>query len=253
MADYKSYIICTSPRSGSTLLCGLLAATGQAGRPESLFHQPSLSAWLSDYDLNAADYAEERQILRAIVERAIAAGTGTTGMFGLRLQRPSFAFLAQKLRVLHPDVRGDANRFAATFGPTLFIHLTREAKLDQAISLIKAQQTGLWHRNADGSELERLSAPQPPRYDRAAIAAALTDLSQMDTDWCAWFKGQGIAPLRLTYDALSQDPGAALAKVLGRLGFDPGIAAGVKAPVARLADQTSRNWAAQFKQDQARG
>lgn len=40
--DYRAYVICTSPRSGSTLLCKLLAATGQAGKPKSYFHKPDL-------------------------------------------------------------------------------------------------------------------------------------------------------------------------------------------------------------------
>ncbi|MBT6203829.1 MAG: sulfotransferase, partial [Rhodospirillaceae bacterium] len=43
MARYQSYVICTSPRSGSTLLCSLLAATGLAGNPCSHFHDPSIS------------------------------------------------------------------------------------------------------------------------------------------------------------------------------------------------------------------
>ena len=34
-----SYLICTTPRSGSTLLCELLADTGIAGRPDEYFQQ----------------------------------------------------------------------------------------------------------------------------------------------------------------------------------------------------------------------
>ncbi|WP_425081109.1 Stf0 family sulfotransferase [Ruegeria arenilitoris] len=33
MNDFDSYLICRTPRSGSTLLCQLLAATGCAGKP----------------------------------------------------------------------------------------------------------------------------------------------------------------------------------------------------------------------------
>ena len=39
MADFEAYVICTSPRSGSTLLCKLLVATGVAGLPASHFHE----------------------------------------------------------------------------------------------------------------------------------------------------------------------------------------------------------------------
>ena len=37
MANFDSYVICTSPRSGSTLLCQLLAATGVAGDRDDIW------------------------------------------------------------------------------------------------------------------------------------------------------------------------------------------------------------------------
>ncbi|HEX6473857.1 MAG TPA: Stf0 family sulfotransferase, partial [Candidatus Limnocylindria bacterium] len=40
MAGPLSYLLCGTPRTGSTLLCGLLTSTGVAGRPESYFRQP---------------------------------------------------------------------------------------------------------------------------------------------------------------------------------------------------------------------
>jgi LPS sulfotransferase NodH len=43
-----TFVICATPRTGSTLLCALLAATGVAGRPESIY-------WAED----RADWAEE--------------------------------------------------------------------------------------------------------------------------------------------------------------------------------------------------
>ena len=53
---FRSYIICTSPRSGNTLLCKLLAATNVAGVPGSHFHVPSLEGWLAAYDLHENDF-----------------------------------------------------------------------------------------------------------------------------------------------------------------------------------------------------
>ena len=37
---------------------------------------------------------------------------------------------------------------------------SRENKLAQAVSLIKAEQTGLWHIAPDGTELERVAHQQ---------------------------------------------------------------------------------------------
>ncbi|HMF66717.1 MAG TPA: Stf0 family sulfotransferase, partial [Phyllobacterium sp.] len=41
MPAARSYVICGTPRSGSTLLCDLLESTGIAGRPASYFRSES--------------------------------------------------------------------------------------------------------------------------------------------------------------------------------------------------------------------
>lgn len=243
MSPFRAYVICTSPRSGSTLLCRLLEAAG-AGHPDSHFHRPSIDAWLSTYGLGPA--ATPRGTVAAIVEAAIRRGTGQTGVFGLRLQRHSFAFFMQQLDLLHPGLPSDRARIEAAFGPTLFLHLTRSDKLAQAISLVKAQQSGLWHLAPDGTEIERTAPPQEPVYDRAAIAAAMDELAGLDRDWLDWFAAEAITPHRIRYDDLAADPGTALAGILARLGRDPAVAQGIAPPVARLSDDTSRAWAARF-------
>lgn len=248
---YDAYVLCTSPRSGSTLLCQLLSATGVAGRPGSLFHEPALAAWLAYHDLNAADFPTERAALDAILAAAIARGRGGTDLFGLRLQRGSFAFLMQQLALVHPGPLSDRARIEAAFGRTLFIHLTRDDKLDQAISITRAEQTGLWHRAPDGTEIERLAPPQEPSYDAAAIRAHLDAMTEFDRDWLAWFRAEGIAPLRVTYDALAADPAGTLATLLAALGRDPARADAVVPEVAKLADATSADWRARFLADRA--
>ncbi len=41
----RSYVLCGTPRTGSTLLCSLLCSTGVLGRPESYFREPDEVAW----------------------------------------------------------------------------------------------------------------------------------------------------------------------------------------------------------------
>lgn len=89
MPKFDSYVICTSPRSGSTLLCKLLAATGISGNPGSYFHRPSIAEWLAYFEPAADASRPEADILATIFRAAIAKGSGDTSMFGLRLQRHS--------------------------------------------------------------------------------------------------------------------------------------------------------------------
>lgn len=246
MAHFKSYVICTSPRSGSTLLCKMLGNTGIAGVPGSHFHEPSLSKWLSDYGLDPDNYSTQQETLQAIFASAVERGKGETDVFGLRLQRHSFGFFMRQLAVLLPETTLEKERLSSAFGTTLFIHLTRENKLDQAISYVKATQTGLWHAAPDGTELERLSEPKEPSYNAQAISKTLSDFVVMDSDWKTWFDTQQIEPLKITYEDLSHDPQATLARVLERLGlgFEPGT--GDDLPVAKLADATNKDWSDRY-------
>ena len=173
MATYDSYVICTSPRSGSTLLCKLLASSGVAGNPDSWFHSPSVSDWLGYYNLTPEPSLDERDLLELSFRSAIAEGTQGKGLFGLRMQHHSFAFFRQKLALLHPELPNDIERFRAAFGRTLFIHLTRQDKVEQAVSYVKANQSGLWHAAPDGTELERLSPPADPVYSAREILQAV--------------------------------------------------------------------------------
>lgn len=249
MPPYQSYLICTSPRSGSTLLCRLLAATGTAGRPSSLFHEPSLDDWLERFGLASDAERDERQALAGIFDSALERGRGGTDIFGVRLQRHSFAFFRDKLAILHPSRPSDHARLEAAFGRTLFIHLTRLDKAAQAVSYVKAQQSGLWHRASDGTELERLSPPREPVYDAELLRSTHDIMATADRDWENWFVDQGIAPLRLTYEALSADPPATLRLVLDALGLDSSPANTAVPDVARLADATSRDWVPRLRAD----
>lgn len=249
MAGYDSYVICTSPRSGSTLLCKLLAATGVSGNPQSYFHRPSVSDWLARLDIPPDSEVPERDVLAAVFKAAIAEGSLDTGMFGLRLQRHSFDFFTGKLAVLYPAHSGDVERFRAAFGKTLFIHLTREDKVEQAVSYAKAERTGLWHVASDGTEVERLAPHREPIYDGAEIRACFEAMTTYDRDWEGWFAEQAIEPLRVSYDALSRNPNGILRLILDRLGLDCSAADSVIPGVAKMADETSREWVARFRRE----
>ncbi|MEJ8473473.1 Stf0 family sulfotransferase [Roseibium algae] len=247
IAEFESYVICTSPRSGSTLLCKLLAATGVSGAPRSYFHEPSLSSWLKYFGLEAGSMETEAESLARVLRAAHERGTNGTGVFGLRLQRHSVDFFLQKLKALHPGKNSDLDRIQETFGRTLFIYLTRPDKVQQAVSYVKTEQSGLWHKSSDGTELERLSPPREPFYDGSKIKACYDQFSSYERDWTTWFGRQGIEPHRIAYNTLSAAPSGTLRDVLVRLGLSGEAANGIKPPVAKLADETSAVWVERFR------
>ena len=246
----RAYIICTTSRSGSTLLCRMLAATGVAGAPDSHFHKPDIAAWELAHGI--APMAVSAQERRArVFAAALETGRGGGEVFGLRLMRKSFAYLSQQIDVLHPGLGGHTAGFQAVFGAIVYVHLSREDKLAQAISMVKADQSGLWHRHADGTELERTGPPRALVYDPQAIARHLSALERDDDAWVKWFADEGIAPLRLKYEDLTADPLGAVCGILAALDLDCRHADGVLPDTARLADRTSRAWAERFLNDRA--
>ena len=252
MARFSSYIICATPRSGSTLLCDLLAATGVAGRPDSYYRRQGILDWAGRWGVSLPDLTDSTAFDRSYLAAALRAGASENGVFGLRLMWESVAELSVRLSALYPDLHGDAALFERAFGKPLYIHLSRQDKIAQAVSLLRAEQSGLWHLAADGTERERLSPPQPVAYDGDRLSSFLKELEMDDAAWTAFFAQNHIEPLRLTYETIAAAPQVALAGILSALGREPELAATVNARTARLADKTSLEWSDRFRRESGR-
>lgn len=247
--SYDSYIICSTPRTGSTLLCDLLSSTGRAGEPDSFFMQDLDPFWSNEWGLPSGEGKGTAHHSGSYLKAAIAAGRGRTQIFGLRLMRRNLNDLMAMSDQVYPSLASDKERFRAVFGRVLFIHLSRQDKLSQAISMVKAEQTGLWHIAPDGSEVERLAPPSPPEYDFARIRTKLDELEDHDKRWGLWFSEQKIEPLRISYETLSEAPEAVVQTICQRLGVPQPLPGNLVAGVAKLADATSRAWIARFHAD----
>ncbi|TPM90340.1 Stf0 family sulfotransferase [Mesorhizobium sp. B2-1-3A] len=249
---FDAYIICGTPRTGSTLLCKLLASTGTSGDPHSFYRRQDVSEWAEEWKLLARDTMGELEFDVAYLDAAITAGKGGTEIFGLRLMRENLDELSAILDRIFPGLASNTARFERAFGRILYIHLSRENKLAQAISLIKAQQTGLWHIAPDGTEIERVAPAQEPQYDFERIKGELAELESYDAAWNIWFTAQGITPLRVGYEHLSADPAAALLGICEALGVQLPNADDIRPGVAKLADETSLDWMRRYRLDAAR-
>jgi LPS sulfotransferase NodH len=243
------YIICGTPRAGSTLLCSLLASTKTTGNPDSFYGRQFIAWWAQEWRLPSRDTMSERDFNIAYLNAAVAAGKGGSEIFGLRLMRENLNELSAILDQVFPQLPSDRARLEKAFGRILYIHLSRDDKLAQAISLVKAEQTGLWHIAPDGTEIERLAPPEEPQYDFARINREVLELESCDAAWNSWFEAQGIEPLRIGYETLSANPAAALIDICEALGVQSPHARDVRSGVAKLADETSRDWMRRYHSD----
>lgn len=247
MEHRHAYIICATPRSGTTLLTDLLTDTGVAGQPDSFFRTASMRSWWArELRVSVAGWEGEVRFDRAFLDAVVKQGTAHTSLFGMRVMWRDFPNLLERLRILFPNLASDKARIQAAFGLTHYIHLTRQDKVAQAISLLKADQSGLWHLHADGSERERVKPNQEPVYDPQVLAEQVAAYEQHDAAWLNWFAAQNIEPTRITYEGLAANPQATLATVLTAVGQDPIIAKTVRPRTTKLANRESREWAARF-------
>jgi trehalose 2-sulfotransferase len=249
MPHYSSYVICGTPRSGSTLLCEMLAATGVAGRPNSYYRAQSVLHWAERWGLEPPSGPDDVDFDRRYLPAMLREGRNGTGTFGLRLMWGSMADASRRLDAVYGGSADIAERFEEAFGATLYIHLSRLDKVAQAVSLVRAEQSGLWHLAADGSVFEGTSSPQPVAYDGPRIGAVFNELKRDDAAWDDFFARHQIEPLRLTYEAVTADPHTALARILVALGRDPEIANTVAVGTAKMANATSLEWSDRFRKE----
>lgn len=208
------YFICGSPRSGSTTLCDLLARTGVAGNPESYFRTESIADYAKSWGCSASTNDWGHSYIEGVVKN----GTGPDGSFGLRIMWSNMPMFLRQMASLYSEISTDKQRIQQAFGVNHFVYLYREDKVAQAVSLVLAKQTGLWHLNADRSIREGTGGAGEPEYDPTAIKHELDMLISEAHGWSEWFDEQTITPLRLSYEDLATAPQAALAHVLSGIG-----------------------------------
>jgi LPS sulfotransferase NodH len=236
-----SYLICATPRSGSTLLCGLLRSTGAAGRPESYFRRPDEQAWADQWHLprNAAGHFDYRDYVRA----ARAQGTTPNGIFGARVMWPTVEDIVARLRAARPEPSGtDHDVLSDAFGPVRYVHLRRTDTVAQAVSWARAEQTGYWHPG-DGFPA---SAPEP-QFDFREIRSFVEQIDAHTAAWTRWFATAGVRPHVVRYEELVADMTGVTREILRCLGIESPADQIISAGAQRQADELNRDWISRYR------
>lgn len=246
------YILCTTPRSGSTMLCRMLSASGKLGNPASYFRREDQEEWAAAWGTSMDGLPGSAHPSTDFLEAVLSAGRGPTSVFGLRLMQESLQDLLGYLRALTTAQTRDRACLEAAFGPLKFVYLERDDVVSQAISLLRAEQSGLWHKALDGTELERLSPTVPEGYDFARLHQYVLELTTQKASWREWFDAQGIAPIHVAYEALCENPARVLTKLSEALGVIPPGSNDVRVRTAQLRDRMSADWKARYENDLAK-
>src|SRR5215218_8101696 len=227
----RSYALCGTPRTGSTLLCSLLRSTGVLGRPESYFREPDEVSWAARFGLTTEggrvrDY-------RAFVNAARSAGTSDNGVFGARIMWGSLERMVEGLGRV--PGKPDLLVLEEALGPLTFIHLRREDIAAQAVSWCRAEQTGYWQQG-DG-------ITQEPHQDIAQMRLLMETIRKHNAAWQAWFDAQGIEPHTATYEQLVGDRLRVIQDIAAKLAVDLPSSWRLQSLHRKQADELNRAWA----------
>ena len=254
-----AYLVCATPRSGSTLLCEMLRATGVAGTPlehfEVLRHSgqprqpreyfdgvedPTVLALLPP----SAPGNRRDEPAAAWRARILRAGSTPNGVWGGKLMWGHVEDLLSHVRELEGLAAADlATALRVLLGDVRLIFVTRRDKVAQAVSLWRAVQTQRWSAPAD--------APRQPHdavYSFAAIDHLVAQLEAQDAAWRRWLAERALRqPLELTYEEVGTDPRAAVERVL-RFADLP-VARVADPPLRPQRDERSREWAQRYAEE----
>lgn len=231
-----SFLVCGTPRTGSTLLCGLLAATGVAGKPESYFRLPDERSYAEAWGVQVGpdgplDYG-------CYVRAAMGVGSTANGVFGARAMWGTMGEVVGKLRAAYSHPLGpDIEVLEQVLGQTRFVHLQRGDVVAQAVSWTRAEQSSYWQ---DGDEVP---PGWRPRFDYNEVDGYVKAINEHNAAWHEWFNASGIVPLRVLYEDMVADITGATNAILQLLGIDLPSGHVITAGTRRQADEINDEWA----------
>ena len=226
----RSYILCGTPRTGSTLLCSLLCSTGVLGRPESYFREPDEAAWATRFGL-ATEGGRVRDY-RAFVSAARSAGTSDNGVFGVRIMWGWLERVIGGLGGLPGEP--DLPILEEALGPLTFVHLRREDVTEQAVSWCRAEQTGYWQQGDVITE--------EPHQDKAQMRLLMETIRRHNAAWQAWFDAQGVAPHAVTYEQFVGDRLRVIQDIAAKLAIELPSSWRPQSAHQKQADMLNRAW-----------
>jgi LPS sulfotransferase NodH len=216
-----SYMICSLPRTGSSLLCEALANTLHAGMPAEYFKPGMITILMRRWRVESFD-----DYLRELLARK----TSPNGVFGLKVH------WGQYVRVVE-------NRDPATLFPNLrVILIRRDDRVRQAVSWVRARQTGDWSAvwkdpNAAGRAV----------FDRDEIEKRLNRLARDERSWEDFFERHAIEPHRLTYEELAGAREQTLRAIFDFLGVSLPVGFRFEQPaLEKQTDAVSDEWVARY-------
>ena len=274
MKPERSYLVCATPRSGSTLVCKALRETGVAGRPEEYFEalrstgrprspeqyfagvdDRSIFDELGEGQTSAPPPAWSRTAYDRYLEWAMQAGTTDNGVFGAKLMWQYLGDFVGLLRNIPEYSELPLSELLPAAFPNLtFVRVVRANKIRQAVSLWKAVQTASWSDSGetqqadDGYRAFLQQHKQQLRFHYRAISHLLEQTLAAEASWDAFFEHTHVKPVLVLYENFAADYEQSTINILDRLGLQPPADFSPEPRMRSQTDNINDDWAKRFSE-----
>ena len=215
--------ICSTPRSGSYMLCRYMINAG-LGVPYEYFNPilirqmaPRLGLGEDIKGLNWFTYGRKDRLQLRRAERADEQSFLSKYVEILLRRRCQGGVFAAKIHFRDFHCVLDNPIGQRLFDGAVFVYLHREDLLKQAVSEHFGQLSGRWGID---DAVTTTPATNPDFYDVDAIDRALWDLSEQERGWRVFLARNGAASMTISYEQLCKDPVSAIDEIARRLGVD---------------------------------
>ncbi|EAW38816.1 Stf0 family sulfotransferase [Lyngbya sp. PCC 8106] len=202
----KTYIICSTMRSGSTLLCDLLTNTKLAGQPQEFF----LPQWEKKSKFDTTNYPE-------YLQKMLESFASSNGVSGVKLMWCNCEYVIRRLhKSSESSSKPDLELLKEVFPDLKFVFISRRSKVRQAISLARSVKTKQWNKYQDSQNPGKTSfnrygniynsQKNPyPYISPGTLEVYLSQIKKDESAWFEFFKNNNIEPQIIIYEELAQN------------------------------------------------
>jgi LPS sulfotransferase NodH len=193
-----TYFICTTPRTGSELLCEYLRGTRIAGWPEEYFQETHFQFLFKQFEAtNFTEYFPKLLAARTTNADVFAAKIMGGGYFDQTMAR------FRELPIFQDSPEIPPNEIMTDIFPgAKYVWLTRRNKVRQAISYSKAFQSNIWQTHVEAGRQHG----REPRFNFEAMDNLVQRLILQETAWQEFFTSMDVIPYTVVYEDFAKRP-----------------------------------------------